>query len=209
MLRRDPLRSLPRKAWATRLTRRNRPLARPVSPRLSPLRMNRSNKGTGSGLDHSPSSQALYQPTDPEVLSRTSERQLCSRTTGIGPGARPPSSRRDPSGSITSIPPSLRPASIRSRTPRNRRPTKRASSPPPVAKPRSAETRWRPRACWFMSSPTGESPSAHVLERVRLFSHHPALALRDERLEVGGLARRRLRVLLAHRGLEGRRGIVV
>ena len=52
------------------------PLARAASPSVAALRMNRSNSGTGSGLVHSPRAQALYQPTDPEVASRTSARQL-------------------------------------------------------------------------------------------------------------------------------------
>ena len=42
------------------------------------LAVNSSNSATGSGLDHSPSSHALYQPTEPGVASRTSAIQLLS-----------------------------------------------------------------------------------------------------------------------------------
>src|SRR3546814_4902415 len=86
-----------------RLTKRHQPLARAMAPRLSPLRMKRSKSGTGSRLDHSPSVQALYQPTDPDVISRTSARQLCKRTIGIGPGLRPPRRSEEHTSELQSL----------------------------------------------------------------------------------------------------------
>src|SRR3546814_17750539 len=44
----------------------------PMLPSDRPLRMKRSNSGTGSGDDHSPFSHARYQPTEPDRASRTS-----------------------------------------------------------------------------------------------------------------------------------------
>src|SRR3954447_2726276 len=45
----------------------------------------------------------------------------------------------------------------------------RATTPPPVAKPRSAETRWRPRGCWFMVALGGAFEQARQgRERVRI-----------------------------------------
>ena len=56
-----------------------------TSPSGTALAENSSNKATGSGLDHSPSVQALYHPIEPEVARRTSASQLDSRTTACGP----------------------------------------------------------------------------------------------------------------------------
>ena len=69
------------------LSQRNGPLARPTLPSAIALTENNSNTATGSGLDHSPSVHALYQPTEPEVASRTNASQLESRTTALGPSA--------------------------------------------------------------------------------------------------------------------------
>src|SRR5690242_8031476 len=98
------LRALPgalsRNRCATALTQRNAPLARPTSPSVTALAENSSNIATGSGLDHSLSVHALYQPTEPDVARRTSESQLWSRTMAFGPGARKPRRRWEPSGRI-------------------------------------------------------------------------------------------------------------
>src|SRR5689334_25150159 len=90
--------ALSRRRCAIALTQRNGPLARPTSPSAAPLAEKDSNEVTGSGLDHSPNVHALNQPTDPEVARRTSASQLLRRTTALGPGARKPSRRFDPSG---------------------------------------------------------------------------------------------------------------
>jgi len=86
--------ALSRSRWASAFTKRNGPFARAARPSSTELAVNSSNKTTGSGLDHSPLVQALYQPTEPEVASRTSAIQLRSSTIGAGPGAWKPIRRR-------------------------------------------------------------------------------------------------------------------
>src|SRR3954463_4730786 len=196
MLRRALLGSLARRPWARRLTSFHGPLARAASPRVAALRMNSSNRATGSGLAHSPSAHALYQPTEPEAASRTSARQLVRRTIPTGPGPPPPSGRKPPSGSVRSSRPSAMPASIPPSTLRKPPANNRAASPPPVARPRSAPTRCLPR--WSIGS-----------DLARLLGNLPGLAARDERLKVGWLALGDLGVLLEDRALEGRARIVV
>jgi len=78
---------LSRRRWASALSQRNGPFARPTLPSWTALAEKSSNTLTASGLDHSPSVHALYQPTEPEVASRTNARQLDSRTTAVGPVA--------------------------------------------------------------------------------------------------------------------------
>ena len=104
--------------------------------------MNRSNKGTGSGLAHSPRSHALYQPTEPESARRASARQLRRWTTGDRPlAAAAENARRavrqsdlDPSLFQAGVDPVQNPGESRAaKQPRDQ--------PPPVAKPRSARTR--------------------------------------------------------------------
>src|SRR5215218_11397437 len=90
--------SLSRRRCLTRLSSRADPLARPVSPRLRALAVNKANSGTGSGELHSPFAHARYQPIDPEVTRRTSAYQLLSRTTATGPSVLKPIRRRVPSG---------------------------------------------------------------------------------------------------------------
>src|SRR3546814_9396643 len=68
-----PRRSLRLSEWIARFSQRHGPRARPALPSASPLRMNRSNSGTGSGDDHSRASQARYQPIEPDSASRTEE----------------------------------------------------------------------------------------------------------------------------------------
>ena len=84
---------LSRRRWASAFSQRAGPLARPSSPSETALALNSSNKGTGSGDAHSPSSHALYQPTEPETPSLTSAIQLLSSIRAAGPGiaeAEPP-----------------------------------------------------------------------------------------------------------------------
>src|SRR3954471_11131332 len=91
------------------------------------------------------------------------------RTTACAPGWRPPKLRTLPSGSVTSIRPSPSPASILSSKAWKPPANSRATTPPPVAKPRSAETRWRPRGCWFMAALGGAFEQARQgRERVRI-----------------------------------------
>src|SRR3990170_5830347 len=90
--------ALSRSRCAIALTQRNGPLARADRPSSTELAVNNSNRTTGSGLDHSPSVHALYQPTEPEVPRRTSAFQLLRMTTASGPGAWKPSIRTEPSG---------------------------------------------------------------------------------------------------------------
>src|SRR5258705_12509211 len=94
--------ALSRRRCAARLTQRNTPLAPPMSPRLAALTENNSKIATGSGLDHSPNAQALYQPTEPEVARRTSAIQLEIWTTAAGPGERKPRRWELPPGTIVS-----------------------------------------------------------------------------------------------------------
>src|SRR6185369_5280297 len=137
--------ALSRSRWARELIQRNTPFARPISPSGMALAEKSSKIATGSGLDHSPRVQALYQPTEPEVARRASDIQLFSRTTAWTPRPRKPSLRSEPSGSEISSPPlgSLR--SISSRTLDKAGAARRANAPPPVAKRRSARTRCSPR----------------------------------------------------------------
>src|SRR6185369_8277873 len=137
--------ALSRRRWASALTSRNGPLARATSPSDSALAANNSKMATGSGLDHSPCAHALYQPTDPDVASRTSAIQLCRRTAALAPGARKPSRRRAPPGTVTSSPPLASLRSIWSRTREKAGAASLAKTPPPVAKRRSARTRCSPR----------------------------------------------------------------
>src|SRR5690242_3434036 len=97
--------ALSRRRCASALIHRNGPLALPMSPRTTALAEKSSNTATGSGLDHSPSVQALYQPTDPEVARRTSASQLDRRTTALGPLPFEPRLRIEPSGSSVSMHP--------------------------------------------------------------------------------------------------------
>src|SRR5438270_3128237 len=97
--------ALSRSRCASALTQRNGPLARPTSPSATALAEKTSNTATGFGLDHSPSAQALYQPTDPEVARRTSASQLDNRTIALGPFERKPTRRFSPPGSVVSTPP--------------------------------------------------------------------------------------------------------
>ena len=46
------------------------------------------------------SAQALYQPTEPDVASRTKDIQLCKWTIGSAPGAWKPTRRLVPSGNV-------------------------------------------------------------------------------------------------------------
>src|SRR3954449_427344 len=108
--------ALSRRRWASALIQRNGPLARPTSPSETALAENSSNTATGSGLDHSPRVQALYQPTDPEVARRASASQLDSRTTAFGAFARKPRRLFSPLGRVTSMPPQARRRWIWSRT---------------------------------------------------------------------------------------------
>ena len=95
---------------------------------------NNSKIGTGSGLDHSPSVHALYQPTEPELARRTSAIQLRIWTIAFAPGARKPMRRWLPSGSVASIPPLSNLRSISSSTRSKAGEMSRAKRPPPVAK---------------------------------------------------------------------------
>src|SRR5215213_3647370 len=137
--------ALSRNRWASALINRNGPLARPTSPSGTALAENSSKIATGSGLDHSPSVHALYQPTDPEVARRTSAIQLARRTLALGRRVRKPSRRCSPPGSVTSSPPATSRRSISSSTFEIAGAARRASAPPPVAKRRSARTRCSPR----------------------------------------------------------------
>src|SRR4029079_11077053 len=101
--------ALSRSRWATALTQRNAPLARPTWPSGTALTEKSSNTVTGSGLDHSPSVHDLYPPHEPEVARRTRASQLDSRTTALGPFSRNPSRRLSPPGRAASIPPLTRP----------------------------------------------------------------------------------------------------
>src|SRR5207249_3585399 len=123
---------------ASQFNQRNGPLARPTSPRATALAEKSSNTFTGSGLDHSRSVHALYQPTEPEVARRTSASQLDRRTSAFGPFALKPRRRFDPSGRAVSIPPLTSRRSISSRTLERAGAVSRAIRPPPVAKRRSA-----------------------------------------------------------------------
>src|SRR4051794_27348201 len=137
--------ALSRSRWASALIQRNGPLARPTSPSATALAENSSKIGTGSGLDHSPSVHALYQPTEPELARRTKAIQLRMWTRAVAPGALKPIRRLLPSGRVTSIPPHSNRRSICSSTRSNAGEIHRASRPPPVAKRRSARTRCSPR----------------------------------------------------------------
>src|SRR6185369_9059793 len=137
--------ALSRRRWASEFIIRNRPFARPISPSEAPLTEKSSKIGTGSGLDHSPSVHALYQPTEPEVARRTRAIQLAKFSTAVAPGPRKPRSRFDPSGSVRCIPPTSSLRSISSRTLEKAGAARRASVPPPVAKRRSARKRCSPR----------------------------------------------------------------
>src|SRR5438477_8051982 len=97
--------ALSRSRWASALIQRNSPLARPVSPSGTAFAEKSSKIATGSGLDHSPRVQALYQPTDPEVASRTNAIQLVIFTLAFAPGARKPRPRSVPLGSDVCKPP--------------------------------------------------------------------------------------------------------
>src|SRR5947199_351788 len=97
--------ALSRRRWASALIQRNGPLARPVSPSGTALAEKSSKIVTGSGLDHSPSVQALYHPTEPDVASRTSAIQPAICTAALGPGVRKPRRYLLPSGSDASSPP--------------------------------------------------------------------------------------------------------
>src|SRR6185369_8626224 len=108
MLRRALLGPLSRSRWAIALVQRNGPLARPTSPSGTAFTEKSSNTVTGSGLDHSPSVQALYQPTEPEVARRTSASQLDRRTTAVGPLAWKPRRIFPPPGRVASMPPHAR-----------------------------------------------------------------------------------------------------
>src|SRR4051812_23825051 len=92
--------ALSRKRWASAFTQRNGPLARPMLPSGTAFAENNSKIATGSGLDHSPSVHALYQPTEPDVARRTSAIQLLISTIAAGPGARKPASRLESPGSV-------------------------------------------------------------------------------------------------------------
>src|SRR3954447_15544366 len=143
------LRALPgalsRRRWARAFIHRNGPFARPTSPSAAASAEKISKILTGSGLDHSPDAQALYQPTEPEVASRTRAIQLDKCTIAVGPSARNPRCRLEPSGSVVSIPPVLRRLSISSSTRLIAGALRRATNPPPVANRRSARTRCSPR----------------------------------------------------------------
>src|SRR5690348_14221664 len=108
--------ALSRSRWASEFTQRNGPLARPISPRGAALAEKISKILTGSGLDHSPTVHALYQPTEPDVARRTSAIQLDSCTIAQAPLPLNPSRRLPPPGSVASIPPIVRRLSISSRT---------------------------------------------------------------------------------------------
>src|SRR3954447_13389226 len=97
--------ALSRRRWASAFAKRNKPLARAVSPSGTALAENNSKSATGSGLDHSPRVQALYQPTEPDVARRASAIQPEMWTDALGPGARKPRRRLLPSGSDASSPP--------------------------------------------------------------------------------------------------------
>src|SRR3954452_13017630 len=137
--------ALSRRRWASALIQRNGPFARPTSPSATALAENSSKIGTGSGLDHSPKVDALYQPTEPELARRTKAIQLRMWTRAVAPGALKPIRRLLPSGRVTSIPPHSKRRSICSSTRSNAGEINRASRPPPVAKRRSARTRCSPR----------------------------------------------------------------
>src|SRR5436190_9896541 len=92
--------ALSRSRCESAFTSRKGPFARPISPSAAALAEKISKTATGSGLDHSPSAQALYHPTEPEVASRTRESQLDRRTTAFGPFARNPKRRFEPSGRV-------------------------------------------------------------------------------------------------------------
>ena len=93
-------------AMGERVDPAERPLGAADVAQRTALAVNNSNSATGSGLDHSPCVHALYQPTEPEVASRTSAIQLVDvGRSRSGPGARKPRSRCVPSGSVASIPP--------------------------------------------------------------------------------------------------------
>src|SRR6478672_13818291 len=94
--------ALSRRRWASALIQRNGPLARPTSPNWTALAEKISKTATGLGLDHSPTAQALYHPTEPDAASRTSGSQLERRTTAFGPSARKPRRRIEPSGMVSS-----------------------------------------------------------------------------------------------------------
>ena len=90
IMRGDILSRLAQTIVAQPVRQRIDPAPDPLGPadlaQRSPLSMNSSNSGTGSGELHSPAAQALYQPTEPDVASRTSASQLLSLTTATGPG---------------------------------------------------------------------------------------------------------------------------
>ena len=128
-----------RSAW------RNGPFARAVSPSRAACCMNSANSGTGSGLHHSPAAQAWYQPTEPLLASLTSAFQLRNSTVQSKPGARPPSSRRLPSGKVAAMLPLTSALSMRSRILPKPGATSRASIPGRRAKLNEPSIRSRPR----------------------------------------------------------------
>ncbi len=130
--------SLSRARCARALIQRDGPLARPNSPSETALQLNSSNSGTGSGDVHSPSSHALYHPTEPgngqpDQRHPALELQLRARSRSVKP---------EPGGA------SRRAGPCRSRPFRacwSMRPTRvampgansRPIRPPPVVNPRS------------------------------------------------------------------------
>ena len=110
------------------------------------LTLNSSNKGTGSGDVHSPSSHALYQPTEPEMARRTRASQLLissRRCRARRRGSRAAgASRREASRRSRRFR-----ARCRSGRGRRRMPgaNSRASRPPPVVNRWSPCTRCAPR----------------------------------------------------------------
>ena len=137
--------ALSRSRWASALTQRNAPLARPMSPSDMALAENSSNKATGSGLDHSPSVHALYHPTEPEVASRTSGEPAIQSNDGFGSrrakAEPPPRTVRQGGVQATACQPAVELVEHLV----DRRGASRAMRPPPVANPRSPSTRCSPR----------------------------------------------------------------
>ena len=194
MLRRAPLAVVGAQAMGEPVDQPPRPLgAGGVAERWRALRMNRSNKRTGSGLDHSPCAQALYQPTEPEAASRTSARQLARWTIATGPSPAPAEraeaavgqGRVDPPFSDAGVDPLEQFVEAAGEQARDE---PAAGREPAVRRDQMFAPLQHRRSCAQMraASSVASGASSHDgSDLVRLLLDLPGLALGDQRLEVG------------------------
>ena len=139
--------ALSRRRWASALTQRNGPLARPMSP---------SGDGVGGEqfedrdrIGARPFAQRPgLVPADRARGREADQRHPAAKLhdRARGPSPRKPRRRCEPSGSVASIPPRDEPlVDLVEDLGEGRRARGAQAMPPPVAKPRSARTRCSPR----------------------------------------------------------------